>query len=44
MEINSFVGEVVEGFDLVKLIESIGTPDGKLQARVTIARSGVLQG
>ncbi|KAN0065916.1 cyclophilin peptidyl-prolyl cis-trans isomerase Cyp2 [Thecaphora frezii] len=35
-------GEVVEGMDLVKKIESQGTQSGKPKANVTIADSGVL--
>ncbi|MFE6224911.1 peptidylprolyl isomerase [Streptomyces sp. NPDC057854] len=35
-------GEVVEGQDLVKKIESLGSPSGKTQAKVTISKSGTV--
>ncbi|KIP09739.1 hypothetical protein PHLGIDRAFT_126044 [Phlebiopsis gigantea 11061_1 CR5-6] len=35
-------GEVVEGFDLVKKIESYGSASGKPAAKVTIAKSGTV--
>ncbi|MGW1142951.1 peptidylprolyl isomerase [Streptomyces zhihengii] len=35
-------GEVVEGMDLVKQIEKLGSRSGALSAKVTIAKSGVL--
>ncbi|CEI92560.1 Putative Peptidyl-prolyl cis-trans isomerase [Rhizopus microsporus] len=35
-------GEVVEGMDLVKKIESLGSSSGKLSKKVTIADCGVL--
>ncbi|CEI92562.1 Putative Peptidyl-prolyl cis-trans isomerase [Rhizopus microsporus] len=35
-------GEVVEGMDLVKKIESLGSQSGKPKAKVTIADCGVL--
>ncbi|MBM9623308.1 peptidylprolyl isomerase [Streptomyces zhihengii] len=35
-------GEVVEGMDLVKQIEKLGSRSGGLSAKVTIAKSGVL--
>ncbi|MEV6674281.1 peptidylprolyl isomerase [Streptomyces sp. NPDC051162] len=35
-------GEVVEGMDLVKKIESLGTQSGSTRAKVTIAKSGVV--
>jgi peptidylprolyl isomerase len=35
-------GEVVENYDLVKKIESLGSSSGKLSKTVTIARSGVV--
>jgi len=36
-------GEVVEGMDLVKKIESYGTQSGKPKAKVTIAKSGTVE-
>ncbi|GHG61576.1 peptidylprolyl isomerase [Streptomyces griseocarneus] len=36
-------GEVVEGMDLVKQIESLGSRSGATQARITIAKSGVVE-
>lgn len=33
-------GEVVEGMDLVKKIESLGSASGTPKARITIAKSG----
>lgn len=35
-------GEVVEGYDVVKKIESLGSASGKPQTKITIAASGVL--
>ncbi|KAI0037240.1 cyclophilin [Vararia minispora EC-137] len=35
-------GEVVEGYDLVKQIETIGSPSGTPKAKVTIAGSGTV--
>ena len=35
-------GEVLEGFDLLRTIESYGSPSGKTSAPVGIAESGVL--
>ena len=35
-------GEVTEGQDLVKKIESLGTSSGTPTAKITIAKSGVL--
>ncbi|MEU3047894.1 MULTISPECIES: peptidylprolyl isomerase [unclassified Streptomyces] len=37
-------GEVVEGMDLVKKIEALGSDSGRLGAKVTIAKSGVVEG
>ncbi|WP_351235766.1 peptidylprolyl isomerase [Streptomyces sp. NPDC002133] len=37
-------GEVVEGMDLVKQIESLGSRSGAPKAKVTIAKSGVVEG
>ncbi|MFJ9697690.1 peptidylprolyl isomerase [Kitasatospora sp. NPDC101183] len=36
-------GEVVEGLDVVKLIESKGSQSGRTSAKVTIAKSGVVE-
>ncbi|KAI0264640.1 cyclophilin [Gloeopeniophorella convolvens] len=36
-------GEVVEGFDLVTRVESLGSQSGTPKAKVTIARSGIVQ-
>ncbi|MQS12525.1 peptidylprolyl isomerase [Streptomyces kaniharaensis] len=36
-------GEVVEGMDIVKLIESKGSPSGRTSAKVTIAKSGIVE-
>ncbi|WP_371502400.1 peptidylprolyl isomerase [Kitasatospora sp. NBC_00374] len=36
-------GEVVEGMDLVKKIESLGSPSGAPSAKITIAKSGVVE-
>ncbi|MGW2255363.1 peptidylprolyl isomerase [Kitasatospora sp. NPDC001660] len=36
-------GEVVEGMDLVKLIESKGSQSGRTSAKVTIAKSGIVE-
>ncbi|KIO27799.1 hypothetical protein M407DRAFT_243253 [Tulasnella calospora MUT 4182] len=36
-------GEVVEGMDLVKTIESYGTQAGKTKAKITITASGVVE-
>ncbi|KAF8639008.1 hypothetical protein AX17_001787 [Amanita inopinata Kibby_2008] len=35
-------GEVVDGMDLVKKIETLGSASGKLSKKVTIAKSGTL--
>lgn len=35
-------GEVVEGYDIVKKIESLGSANGRPSAQVTIAKSGVV--
>ncbi|GAA0360622.1 peptidylprolyl isomerase [Streptomyces blastmyceticus] len=35
-------GEVVEGMDLVKKIESLGTHSGSTRAKITIAKSGIV--
>lgn len=35
-------GEVAEGMDLVKKIESLGSQNGKPAAKVTIAASGTV--
>ncbi|GAA4788864.1 MULTISPECIES: peptidylprolyl isomerase [Streptomyces] len=37
-------GEVVEGMDLVRKIEALGSDSGRLGAKVTIAKSGVVEG
>ena len=37
-----YTGEVIQGFDIVKLVESVGTPTGKPKASVIIADSGVV--
>ncbi|MEU0085245.1 peptidylprolyl isomerase [Streptomyces sp. NPDC006274] len=37
-------GEVVEGMDLVKRIEGLGSGSGTPSAKVTIAKSGVVEG
>ncbi|MEU3607119.1 peptidylprolyl isomerase [Streptomyces sp. NPDC035033] len=37
-------GEVVEGQDLVKKIEALGSPSGKTQAKITISKSGTVEG
>ncbi|MGW1888109.1 peptidylprolyl isomerase [Streptomyces sp. NPDC001970] len=37
-------GEVVEGMDVVKQIESLGSRSGAPKAKVTIAKSGVVEG
>ncbi|MFJ5829287.1 peptidylprolyl isomerase [Streptomyces sp. NPDC093089] len=36
-------GEVVEGQDLVKKIESLGTPSGATKAKIKIAASGIVK-
>ncbi|MER6303305.1 peptidylprolyl isomerase [Kitasatospora sp. NPDC001539] len=36
-------GEVVEGMDLVKKIESLGSQSGRTSAKITIAKSGVVE-
>ncbi|MFI8104543.1 peptidylprolyl isomerase [Streptomyces sp. NPDC086023] len=36
-------GEVVEGMDLVKKIEGLGSGSGRLAAKVTIAKSGIVE-
>ena len=35
-------GEVVEGMELVKKVESLGSASGTPKARITIAKSGVV--
>ncbi|CAL1709010.1 unnamed protein product [Somion occarium] len=35
-------GEVVEGFDIVRKVESLGTASGKPKATITIAKSGTV--
>lgn len=35
-------GEVVEGMDVVKRIESLGSASGRTSAKITIAKSGQL--
>lgn len=35
-------GEVVEGYDIVKKIESLGSPSGATRARLVVAKSGEL--
>ncbi|MFC4610291.1 peptidylprolyl isomerase [Streptomyces maoxianensis] len=37
-------GEVVEGLDLVRQIEGLGSRNGATKAKVTIAKSGVVEG
>ncbi|HET6353638.1 peptidylprolyl isomerase [Streptomyces sp.] len=37
-------GEVVEGMDLVKRIEGLGSRSGAPKAKITIAKSGVVEG
>jgi cyclophilin family peptidyl-prolyl cis-trans isomerase len=37
-------GEVVEGMDVVKKIEALGSRSGATKAKITIARSGVVEG
>lgn len=34
-------GEVVEGYEIVKLIESFGSPNGKISKNVTILHCGL---
>jgi peptidylprolyl isomerase len=36
------LGEVVEGLDVVKAAEALGSADGKTKKTVTIARSGTI--
>ncbi|MEU8516610.1 peptidylprolyl isomerase [Kitasatospora sp. NPDC048722] len=36
-------GEVVEGMDVVKLIESKGSQSGRTSAKITIAKSGIVE-
>ncbi|MBD0671104.1 peptidylprolyl isomerase [Kitasatospora sp. NPDC091335] len=36
-------GEVVEGLDIVKNIESLGSQSGRTSAKITIAKSGVVE-
>ena len=40
LKLDLFAGEVVEGLDLVKTIESYGTGSGKPKATIKISRSG----
>ncbi|KAG0660031.1 Peptidyl-prolyl cis-trans isomerase [Maudiozyma exigua] len=35
-------GEVVDGYDVVKKVESMGTPSGSTRARIVVAKSGQL--
>ena len=35
-------GEVVEGFDIVKKVESLGSASGTPKARIVIANSGTV--
>lgn len=35
-------GEVVEGMDIVKAVEAVGTDSGRPQAKVTITSSGTV--
>ncbi|CAL9737143.1 peptidyl-prolyl cis-trans isomerase [Monosporozyma servazzii] len=35
-------GEVVDGYDIVKKIESLGSPSGQTRAKIVIAKSGEL--
>ncbi|MFF4232311.1 peptidylprolyl isomerase [Streptomyces sp. NPDC001820] len=37
-------GEVVEGLDLVRKIEGLGSRNGATKAKVTIAKSGIVEG
>ncbi|MFD5325249.1 peptidylprolyl isomerase [Streptomyces sp. NPDC127092] len=36
-------GEVVEGQDVVKKVEALGTPSGRTKAEVRVAKSGVVE-
>ncbi|MBV6703303.1 peptidylprolyl isomerase [Kitasatospora aureofaciens] len=36
-------GEVVEGMDIVKLVESKGSQSGRTSAKITIAKSGIVE-
>ena len=40
--VDGLLGEVIEGMDLVKKIESLGSDSGKVNKKVTIASSGVV--
>jgi cyclophilin family peptidyl-prolyl cis-trans isomerase len=40
--LSTIVGEVVEGFDVVKEIEARGTASGKPNANIKIAKSGTV--
>jgi hypothetical protein len=42
MSITLYLGEVIEGFDVVTLVESFGSQDGKTSRKVVIAASGEL--
>ena len=35
-------GEVVDGYDIVKKVESLGSPSGATKARIVVAKSGEL--
>ncbi|CAL9731358.1 peptidyl-prolyl cis-trans isomerase [Monosporozyma unispora] len=35
-------GEVIDGYDIVKKIESLGSPSGQTRAKIVIAKSGEL--
>ncbi|MFC9490635.1 peptidylprolyl isomerase, partial [Streptomyces hydrogenans] len=37
-------GEVVEGQDIVKQVEALGSGSGATKAKITIAKSGVVEG
>ncbi len=39
---HSLAGEVVEGLDIVKKVESLGSASGTPKARIVIANSGTL--
>ena len=42
LKINSFVGEVVQGLDVVTAIEKLGSASGTTKVKVTIAASGTV--
>ena len=37
-------GEVTEGLDLVKKIEALGSRSGATKSKITIAKSGIVEG